>query len=132
MGTKYLIAFKRKEVWACVNATSDEKPITEIPSDATEQFFGTLNDLSELELNRFQAGCVIYNSNKTLAFDHAKFKELIPSERSDEEVALELVHYNRLDAYPSIGDQLDSLYKAGSFDAEMTAKIKAVKDKFPK
>ena len=59
MGTKHLIAFKRKEVWACVNATSDEKPITEIPSDATEQFFGTLNDLSELELKRFQAGCVI-------------------------------------------------------------------------
>ncbi len=34
--------------------------------------------------------------------------------------------------YPSIGDQLDDLYKKGAFSTEMTAKIKAVKDKYPK
>lgn len=34
--------------------------------------------------------------------------------------------------YPSIGDQLDALYKAGLFPADMAAKIKAVKDKYPK
>jgi len=34
--------------------------------------------------------------------------------------------------YPEIGDQLDSLYHAGSFPADMAAKIKAVKDKYPK
>ena len=34
--------------------------------------------------------------------------------------------------YPDIGDQLDDLYKAGAFSNDMTAKIKAVKDKFPK
>ena len=34
--------------------------------------------------------------------------------------------------YPSIGDQLDDLYKAGVFSTEMTAKIKAVKEKYPK
>ncbi len=34
--------------------------------------------------------------------------------------------------YPDIGDQLDDLYKAGAFSTEMTAKIKAVKDKYPK
>ena len=34
--------------------------------------------------------------------------------------------------YPSIGDQLDALYKAGVFPADMAAKIKAVKDKYPK
>ena len=34
--------------------------------------------------------------------------------------------------YPNIGDQLDDLYKAGVFSTEMTAKIKAVKDKYPK
>lgn len=34
--------------------------------------------------------------------------------------------------YPSIGNQLDALYHAGSFDATMTAQIKAVKDKYPK
>jgi len=34
--------------------------------------------------------------------------------------------------YPSIGDQLDALFHAGTFDATMTATIQAVKDKYPK
>lgn len=40
--------------------------------------------------------------------------------------------FDRKDAYPDIGDQLDDLYKKGAFSTEMTAKIKAVKDKYPK
>ena len=39
---------------------------------------------------------------------------------------------NRKPEYPDIGDQLDDLYKAGAFSDDMTAKIKAVKDKYPK
>ena len=31
-----------------------------------------------------------------------------------------------------MGDQLDDLYKKGAFSDEMAAKIKAVKDKYPK
>ena len=34
--------------------------------------------------------------------------------------------------YPSIGDQLDALYHAGAFPEDMAAKIKTVKDEFPK
>jgi hypothetical protein len=34
--------------------------------------------------------------------------------------------------YPPIGDQLDSLYHAGIFPADMAEQIKAVKDKYPK
>jgi hypothetical protein len=34
--------------------------------------------------------------------------------------------------YPSIGDQLDALFKAGVFPADMAATIQAVKDKYPK
>jgi hypothetical protein len=34
--------------------------------------------------------------------------------------------------YPAIGDQLDALYHADAFPADMAAKIKAVKDKYPK
>ena len=34
--------------------------------------------------------------------------------------------------YPSIGDQLDALYHAGLFPAEMAAAIEAVKLKYPK
>lgn len=38
----------------------------------------------------------------------------------------------RAKKYPSIGDQLDDLFKAGVFSDEMAAKIQAVKDKYPK
>ena len=34
--------------------------------------------------------------------------------------------------YPAIGDQLDALFKAGAFPADMAAIIQAVKDKYPK
>ena len=39
---------------------------------------------------------------------------------------------SRKPEYPDIGDQLDDLYKAGAFSNDMTVKIKAVKDKYPK
>ena len=38
----------------------------------------------------------------------------------------------RAPEYPPIGDQLDALFKAGAFPADMAAKIQAVKDKYPK
>lgn len=38
----------------------------------------------------------------------------------------------RVAEYPAIGDQLDALYHAGVFPADMTATLKAVKDKYPK
>jgi len=34
--------------------------------------------------------------------------------------------------YPSIGDQLDALWKGGNDAAEMLAKVQAVKAKYPK
>jgi len=39
---------------------------------------------------------------------------------------------NRKTEYPEIGDQLDSLFHAGVFPADMTAILQAVKDKYPK
>jgi len=38
----------------------------------------------------------------------------------------------RVNAYPSIGDQLDALFHAGVFPDDMAAQIQAVKDKYPK
>lgn len=38
----------------------------------------------------------------------------------------------RAPEYPSIGDQLDDLFKAGVFSDAMAAKIQAIKDKYPK
>lgn len=38
----------------------------------------------------------------------------------------------RANDYPSIGDQLDDLFRAGYFSDDMAAEIQAVKDKHPK
>jgi hypothetical protein len=38
----------------------------------------------------------------------------------------------RQNEYPSIGDQLDAMWKGGDAAAEMLAKVQAVKDKYPK
>lgn len=43
-----------------------------------------------------------------------------------------LYQRQRAGEYPSIGDQLDALFHAGVFPPEMTARIQAVKDKYPK
>jgi hypothetical protein len=34
--------------------------------------------------------------------------------------------------YPSVGDQLDALFKAGLFPEEMASVLQAIKDKYPK
>jgi hypothetical protein len=39
---------------------------------------------------------------------------------------------DRAAEYPAIGDQLDALFHAGVFPAEMAAQIQAIKDKYPK
>lgn len=38
----------------------------------------------------------------------------------------------RASEYPPIGDQLDALFHAGVFPADMAAQIQAIKDKYPK
>ena len=40
--------------------------------------------------------------------------------------------FARAKEYPSIGDQLDALWKGGDAAAEMLAKVQAVKVKYPK
>ena len=39
---------------------------------------------------------------------------------------------SRASEYPSIGDQLDMIYRNGDGGVEFQAAIKAVKDKYPK
>ena len=43
-----------------------------------------------------------------------------------------LYRRNRAPEYPPIGDQLDDLFHAGLFSAEMSIRIQEVKDRFPK
>ena len=52
--------------------------------------------------------------------------------RKDDEWKAIKYKYDRKPKYPDIGDQLDDLYKKGAFSTEMAAKIKAVKDEYPK
>lgn len=58
---------------------------------------------------------------------------------STEEIEAEISRQAKLEyrdkrvlEYPSIGDQLDALWKGGDAAAEMLAKVQAVKDKYPK
>jgi hypothetical protein len=50
----------------------------------------------------------------------------------DYQFALRAAQEARRVEYPSIGDQLDALWKGGDAAAEMLAKIQAVKAKYPK
>jgi len=54
--------------------------------------------------------------------------------QQDTQAAFNALAYSnkRRGEYPAIGDQLDALYHAGVFPAEMAALLKAVKDKYPK
>ena len=48
------------------------------------------------------------------------------------ELATTQYQRNRALEYPPIGDQLDALFKAGAFPADMAATLQAVKNKYPK
>ena len=50
----------------------------------------------------------------------------------NDELAKTKYQRDRAAEYPAIGDQLDALFHAGVFPAEMAAVLKAVKDKYPK
>jgi len=52
----------------------------------------------------------------------------IPENRGDA-----IAYYDkRAEEYPDLGEQLDDLYKQGAFSPEMTARIKATKDRYDK
>ncbi len=66
-------------------------------------------------------------------------EEINALQLSDAKIAAEIAKlsataYQRQRAaeYPPIGDQLDALFKAGVFPADMAAMLQAVKDKYPK
>jgi hypothetical protein len=80
-------------------------------------------------------------------FHQKDTSELVPFTSEEEAVwdamaAVELVKQaeaertkyqrDRAAEYPPIGDQLDALFKAGVFPADMAATLQAVKDKYPK
>ena len=70
--------------------------------------------------------------NDTTAYDADGNEVTIDRAAVDAWVSPEQYARNRVVEYPSIGDQLDALFHAGVFPAEMAATIQAVKDKYPK
>jgi len=75
-------------------------------------------------------------ANHQLTFDSDNLPIIseIPPPTAEEQAALdaEAILNNRRTEYPSIGDQLDMIYRNGDGGAEFQAAIKAVKDKYPK
>lgn len=58
--------------------------------------------------------------------------ELEEAQAQGREKAKTQYQRDRAAEYPSIGDQLDALFHAGVFPADMAAILQAVKDKYPK
>jgi len=69
-------------------------------------------------------GDVAYDADgNEVSYDAAAAQVLVDANAYKEQRAAE---------YPAIGDQLDALFHAGVFPADMAATIQAVKDKYPK
>ncbi len=72
---------------------------------------------------------IVYHSD-TKPITQAEFDSEVFVVKSEREASA--YKSKRAVDYPNIGDQLDALFHAGVFPAEMSAKIQAVKDKYPK
>ena len=61
-------------------------------------------------------------------------KEFLESELASKQSEYDAQEYarNRQAEYPPIGDQLDALFHAGVFPADMATQLQAVKTKYPK
>lgn len=69
-------------------------------------------------------GDVAYDKDeKVVTYDNNAVEALVASEAYKQQRAFE---------YPSIGDQLDALWKGGEAAADMLARVQAVKEKYPK
>jgi hypothetical protein len=76
---------------------------------------------------------VVYISQWNVAETQPTLKQLDALKaQADAKDASNLIISNRKNDYPEIGDQLDALYHAGVFPANMAARIKETKDKYPK
>lgn len=87
-------------------------------------------------MNKHEAIMRVYPQAKIIIGDQA-FDENQNPVMYDESVvqafiASQAYKEQRAAEYPSIGDQLDALFRAGLFPAEMAEQIQAVKAKYPK
>ena len=87
----------------------------------------------EAIFNLYPSAVSIVEENGTATVTDANGNEVtIDRAAVDAWVSPDQYKRDRVAEYPSIGDQLDALFHAGVFPAEMAATIQAVKDKYPK
>tara|TARA_B100000003_G_scaffold9524_3_gene8207 strand:+ start:1165 stop:1569 length:405 start_codon:yes stop_codon:yes gene_type:complete len=128
-----IIAFKNENKFSYVMADENGVAQSIIPETSTVQFPATISNLTNWEIKNFRTDCIDFDeSKKTATWNKTNFENIVGSEPSADALALNLVHQARRIEYPYIGDQLDDLFKQGAFSSDMSAKIKAVKDKHPK
>lgn len=70
-------------------------------------------------------GVPVLNPQKSVVDDGSFQAELLQQQQTQ-------YQRDRQSAYPSIGDQLDALWKGGAAATEMLARVQAVKNQFPK
>jgi len=79
--------------------------------------------------NKVYANLIIHDDSKTKPTEKS-LTDALTKQQNDFD-AQEYARTRQI-LYPDIGDQLDALYQAGVFPAEMNAKLKKVKDDNPK
>ena len=95
-------------------------------------FINAIKSLTDIPFNVI--GDDIYENIEWLGSGTVPTKEEVSAKEAEVKTQWEYNEYqrNREFNYPDIGDQLDDLYHSGAFSSDMTAKIKAVKDAYPK
>jgi hypothetical protein len=95
-------------------------------------FINAIKSLTDIPFNVI--GDDIYENIEWLGSGTVPTKEEVSAKEAEVKTQWEYNEYqrNRRYNYPDIGDQLDDLYHSGAFSSDMAAKIKAVKDAYPK
>ena len=95
-------------------------------------FINAIKSLTDIPFN--VVGDDIYENIEWLGSGTKPTKEEISAKEVEVKTQWENNEYQRKRRpnYPDIGDQLDDLYHSGAFSSDMAAKIKAVKDAYPK
>ena len=95
-------------------------------------FINAIKSLTDIPFN--VVGDDIYENIEWLGSGTKPTKEEVSAKEAEVKTQWENNEYQRkrMPNYPDIGDQLDDLYHSGAFSSDMAAKIKAVKDAYPK
>ncbi len=95
-------------------------------------FINAIKSLTDIPFN--VVGDDIYENIEWLGSGTKPTKEEVSAKEAEVNTQWENNEYQRkrMPNYPDIGDQLDDLYHSGAFSSDMAAKIKAVKDAYPK